>query len=84
MPERSTTDAIFIARQVLEKYREKREPCYRAFLGLEKVYNRLPRTVLCKAIRGRGVWASQITDTIKATYEGTEAPIRTPHAATRM
>ncbi|VDP04192.1 unnamed protein product [Heligmosomoides polygyrus] len=32
MPERSTTDAIFIARQVMEKYREKRKPCYLAFL----------------------------------------------------
>ncbi|VDP12800.1 unnamed protein product [Heligmosomoides polygyrus] len=34
MPERSTTDAIFIASQVMEKYREKREPCYLPFLDL--------------------------------------------------
>ncbi|VDP14075.1 unnamed protein product [Heligmosomoides polygyrus] len=32
MPERFTTDAIFITRQVMEKYREKRKPCYLAFL----------------------------------------------------
>ncbi|VDP03687.1 unnamed protein product [Heligmosomoides polygyrus] len=43
MPERSTTDAIFIARQVMEKYREKQKPCYLAFLDLEKAYDRLPR-----------------------------------------
>ncbi|VDP14986.1 unnamed protein product [Heligmosomoides polygyrus] len=46
MPERSTTDAIFIARQVMEKYREKRKPCYLAFLDLEKAYDRLPRSHL--------------------------------------
>nr|CDJ90886.1 Endonuclease exonuclease phosphatase and RNA-directed DNA polymerase (reverse transcriptase) domain containing protein [Haemonchus contortus] len=43
MPERSTTDAIFIARQIMEKYREKRRPCYLAFLDLEKAFDRLPR-----------------------------------------
>ncbi|VDO70765.1 unnamed protein product [Heligmosomoides polygyrus] len=46
MPERTTTDAIFIARQVMEKYREKRKPCYLAFADLEKAYDRLPRAVL--------------------------------------
>uniref|UniRef100_A0A0N4WHC3 Reverse transcriptase domain-containing protein n=1 Tax=Haemonchus placei TaxID=6290 RepID=A0A0N4WHC3_HAEPC len=35
MPEMSTTDAIFIARQVMEKYREKLGPCYVTFLDLE-------------------------------------------------
>uniref|UniRef100_A0A7I4XUI9 Reverse transcriptase domain-containing protein n=1 Tax=Haemonchus contortus TaxID=6289 RepID=A0A7I4XUI9_HAECO len=34
MPERSTTDAIYNG--VMEKYREKRSPCYIAFLDLEK------------------------------------------------
>nr|CDJ93030.1 RNA-directed DNA polymerase (reverse transcriptase) domain containing protein [Haemonchus contortus] len=35
MPERSTTDAIFIARQVMKKYREKRRLCYPALLDLK-------------------------------------------------
>ncbi|VDO19135.1 unnamed protein product [Heligmosomoides polygyrus] len=50
MPERSTTDGIFIARQVMEKYREERKPCYLAFLGLEKACDKLPRAVLWKAL----------------------------------
>ncbi|VDP34786.1 unnamed protein product [Heligmosomoides polygyrus] len=54
MPEMSTTDAIFIARQVMEKYREKRKPCYLAFLDLEKAYDRLARTVIWNAFRGPG------------------------------
>ncbi|XGW34636.1 hypothetical protein V3C99_018539 [Haemonchus contortus] len=51
--EKSTTDVIFIARQVMEKYREKREPCYLAFLYLEKAFDRLPRQVLWRALRKR-------------------------------
>ncbi|VDO68620.1 unnamed protein product [Heligmosomoides polygyrus] len=43
MPEWSITDAIFIARQVMEKYRKKRKLCYLPFLDLEKAYDRLPR-----------------------------------------
>ena len=61
MPERSTTDAIFIARQLMEKYREKRRPCYLAFLDLEKAFDRLPRPVLWRALRERNVrstWSS--------------------------
>nr|CDJ94279.1 RNA-directed DNA polymerase (reverse transcriptase) domain containing protein [Haemonchus contortus] len=55
MPERSTTYAIFIARQVMEKYREKRKPCYIAFLDLGKAFDRLPRQVLWRALRKRKV-----------------------------
>ncbi|VDO78018.1 unnamed protein product [Heligmosomoides polygyrus] len=52
MPERSTTDAIFIDRQVMEKYREKRRPCYLAFLDLEKAYGRLPGPYSGKPFEG--------------------------------
>ncbi|EYC00665.1 hypothetical protein Y032_0114g462 [Ancylostoma ceylanicum] len=45
-PERSTIDAIFIARQVMEKYREKNKPCHIAFLDMEKAYDKLPRALL--------------------------------------
>ncbi|VDO75496.1 unnamed protein product [Heligmosomoides polygyrus] len=50
MPERSTTDAIFITRQVMEKYPEKRKPCYLAFLDLEKAFYRLARAVIWNAL----------------------------------
>ncbi|EYC19017.1 hypothetical protein Y032_0025g1118 [Ancylostoma ceylanicum] len=36
VPKRSTIDAIFIVRQVVEKYREKNKPCHVTFLDLEK------------------------------------------------
>ncbi|VDO75398.1 unnamed protein product [Heligmosomoides polygyrus] len=53
MPERFITDAIFIARQVMEKYREKPKPCYQAFLDLEKAYDRLAQDVIWNALRER-------------------------------
>ncbi|VDO98726.1 unnamed protein product [Heligmosomoides polygyrus] len=78
MPERSTTDAIFIARQVMEKYREKRKPCYLAFLDLDKAYDRPPRAVLFEALRGSGV-SERLTTVIRDMYEGSKAAIRTPY-----
>ncbi|XGW11127.1 hypothetical protein V3C99_012549 [Haemonchus contortus] len=46
-------DAICIARQVMEKYQEKRGLCYLAFLNLEKAVDSLSRQVPWKAIRNR-------------------------------
>ncbi|VDP22984.1 unnamed protein product [Heligmosomoides polygyrus] len=82
MPERSTTDAIFIARQMMEKYREKRKPCYLAFLDLEKAYDRLARAVIWNALRGRGV-LERLISVIKDMYEGSKAAVRTPHGMTK-
>ncbi|VDP41097.1 unnamed protein product [Heligmosomoides polygyrus] len=76
MPERSTADAIFIARQVMEKCREKQKPCYMAFLDLDKAYDRLSRAVLWKSLRGRGVPERLIT-IAKDMYEGSKAVVRT-------
>ena len=37
MPERGTTDAIFILRQVMEKYREKEKELHLVFIDLENM-----------------------------------------------
>ena len=41
MPERSTTDAIFCLRMLLEKWTEGQKPVHCAFIDLEKPYNRV-------------------------------------------
>ncbi|VDP34696.1 unnamed protein product [Heligmosomoides polygyrus] len=82
IPERSTTDAIFVACQVMEKYREKRKPCYMAFLDLEKAYDRLPLAVLWNAFRGRGV-SERLILVIKDMHERSKAAVRTPHWMTK-
>ena len=38
MPGRGTTDAIFAARQVMEKHREKQKELHMVFIDLKKAY----------------------------------------------
>ena len=45
MPGKGTTDAIFIVRQMQERYREKKRDLYLAFIDLEKAFDRIPREV---------------------------------------
>ena len=56
---RGTTDAIFIARQIQEKYIARKKPLYLAFVDLEKAFDRIPRDVIWWAMRTLGVeeWA---------------------------
>ena len=51
MPGRGTTDAIFIVRQMQEKYLAANKPLYLAFLDLEKAFDRVPRQVIWWALR---------------------------------
>ena len=46
MPERSTTDAIFCLRMLLEKWTEGQKAVRCAFVDLEKAYDRVPREEL--------------------------------------
>ena len=51
MAERSTVDAIFIVRQLQEKYREKKKRLYHIFVDLEKAFDRVPRRAIAWALR---------------------------------
>ena len=55
MPGRGTTDAIFTARQLQEKYLGKKKDLYFAFVDLEKAFDRVPREVTRWALRQVGV-----------------------------
>ena len=46
MPGRGTTDAIFILRQLQERYLQKNKRLYFVFVDLEKAFDRVPHQVL--------------------------------------
>ena len=46
VPGRGTTDAIFVVRQLQEKYLATSKRLYMAFVDMEKVFDRVPRKVI--------------------------------------
>ena len=75
MSGRSTTDAIFIVRQLQEKYLSRNEELWMAFVDLEKAFDRVPREVVWWALRYLGVdeW---IVSVIKPMYEDASTMVR--------
>ena len=51
IPGRSTTDAIFCLRILLEKWTEGKKAVHCAFIDLEKAYDRVPREELWECLR---------------------------------
>ena len=74
-PGRGTTDAIFILRQLQEKYLAKHKVIYFAFVDLEKAFDRVPRKVIWWALRTVGVdeWIVRV---IQSMYDGPTSKIR--------
>ena len=75
-PGRGTTDAIFIVRQVQEKYLTKGKELWIAFVDLEKAFDRVPRDVVWWALRKVGV-AEWLVNVIKSMYVNTTTAVKT-------
>ena len=55
VPGRGTEDAIFVDRQLEEKYLAANKRLYMAFVDLEKVFDRVPLKIIWWALRKLGV-----------------------------
>ena len=75
MPGRGTTDAIFIVRQLQEKFLAKNKNLYLAFVDLEKAFNRVPHQILWWAMRKLGIdeWIIQL---VQAMYCEVKSNVR--------
>jgi len=74
-PGKGTTDAIFIVRQVQEKFLGKQKELWMAFVDLEKAFDRVPREVLWWALRYVGV-EEWIVNVIKSMYDGVTTSVK--------
>ena len=54
MPEKGTTVAIFIMRQVQEKHQAKKKKLYYAFVDLEKTFDKSPKRGCEMGFEGTG------------------------------
>ena len=75
VPGRGTTDAIFVVRQLQEKYLAANKRLYMAFVDLEKAFDRVPRKVIWWALRKLGVdeW---IVHLVKGMYSNARSRVR--------
>ena len=75
MPGRGTTNAIFILRQMAEKYREKGRDLRMVFIDLEKAYDRVPREELWRCLREKMV-PEKYVRLIKEMYRDVKTRVR--------
>ena len=82
IPGRSTTDAIFCLRMLLEKWTERQKAVHCVFINLEKAYDRVPREELWECL-----WLAEISECyikiIKNMYDGATTTVRSAAGLTQ-
>ena len=81
MPSRSTTEAIYLLRRLMELYRERKVDPHLVFIDLKKAHDRVPREVVWRCLAKKGVSPAYIR-AIKDMYEGSKIRVRMPGGVT--
>ena len=75
VPGRGTTDAIFVVRQLQEKYLAANKRLYMASVDLDKAFDRVPRKVIWWALRQLGV-EEWIVRLVQGMYTNAQSRVR--------
>ena len=75
VPGRGTTDAIFVVRQLQEKYLAANKRLYMAFVDLEKAFDQVPRKVIWWVLRKLGV-EEWIVRLVQGMYANVRSRVR--------
>nr|GEU51360.1 reverse transcriptase domain-containing protein [Tanacetum cinerariifolium] len=74
MPRRSTTEAIHLLRNLMEKYKERQRDLYMAFLYLEKAYDSVPHELIWRTLIDKGT-PKRYLRVIKDMYDGAKTHV---------
>jgi hypothetical protein len=73
---RSNMEAIFLIRQVMERYKEQKKDLHMVFIDLEKSYDKIPRNLMWWALDKHKVPTKYVT-LIKDMYDKVVTSVRT-------
>ena len=75
MPGKSTTDALFALRVLMEKYREGQKELHCVFVDLEKAYDKVPREEVWYCMRTSGL-AEKYVRIVQDMYDDSTTAVR--------
>ena len=83
MTGRSTMEAIFLIRQLMERYKEQKKDLHMVFIDLEKAYDKIPRNLMWWALNKHKV-PTMYVSLIKDMYDKVVTSIRTTNGDTNV
>ena len=76
MPGKSTTDALFALRVLMEKYREGQKELHCVFVDLEKAYDKVPREEVWYCSMRKSGLAEKYVRIVQDMYDGSTTAVR--------